>query len=58
MSKIIGTTHTFSGRRIYIYQCDICKAPTERSLKVSQRVLCFNCKKLQHKIKYQGRVTV
>lgn len=56
MSKLLGTTHTLCGRTKYVYRCDLCKEPTERFNKTSQRVLCFNCKKLQHKIKYQRSV--
>ena len=55
MSRLLGNTHSMCGKIKYIYSCDICKEPTYRFNQTSQRVLCFNCKKLQHKIKYQMR---
>lgn len=57
MSRFLGTTYSDFGKLKYVYQCERCKEPTERYRLTSQRVICFECKKLEHKIKYQRSVT-
>lgn len=58
MSKILGIDYTFSGKPIFVFQCDRCKGITTRFKKINSRVICFECKKAEHKIKYQRRETV
>lgn len=58
MSKLLGCDYTLNGKPFYIYRCDICKGTTTRFRKINSRVICFDCKKAEHKIKYQRSVTV
>lgn len=51
MSRFLGTSYTDCGKIKYVYQCERCKEPTERFRMTNQRVLCFECKKQEQKIK-------